>query len=166
VCGGETHPDSQGEEVRSEVHSHVQAIRRAVETLLYPDELYERFLDHLIKALDAHGAAVWRLDGGPDAELAAAVGAIDGQGRGWQESRALLSATIAASSQQQEAIPPDDSRNPTRSLLLIQQVHPRCPLVIVVAQRGDARSVSVRGYSAFLKRMADLLANAKCLPWI
>jgi hypothetical protein len=144
----------------------LEAIHRAVETLLYPDELYEVFLDHLAKLTGAQGAATWRLLESTDAELVACVGTSDDRGPVARDAHArFLAETVAASRGRQAIILPDDLRNPTRSSRLIQQVHPRCPLVIEVCLGADVSPASLAGYSSFLHRMADLLATAKCLPW-
>jgi hypothetical protein len=151
---------------RDEIAWRLDAIHRAVETLLYPDELYEVFLDHVTKLLGASGAAIWRLEEPSDAELVACVGAVDDHDSVHSDAHArFLTETVAASRGRQEVILPNDLGNPTRSSRIIQQVHPRCPLVIDVALYTDLASDSTFGCAAFLSRMADLLATAKCLPW-
>jgi hypothetical protein len=145
--------------------SHIAEIERAVQTMLYPDELYERFLFHLTAAMAARGAAIWRLEGPDQACLSASFGANDNKGReAWDEHRDLI-VTRSRDSMEPTIIGPGDPINPSSLALLLQKVDSRCPLVIEVAQRADVLPQALRGYSEFLKQMAEKLAMAKCIPW-
>ena len=146
--------------------SHIAEIERAVQTMLYPDELYERFLFHLTAAMAAHGAAIWRLEATDKISLSASTGPSDEQDReAWDEHRDFIVASIGPGFTGQQIYPPGVQGNPTALVLLLQKIHARCPLVIEVAQRADAPPPSLRGYSTFLEQMADQLAQAKCIPW-
>jgi hypothetical protein len=137
---------------------------QVVQSTLYPDELYERFLFHLTAAMAAPGSAIWRLEQ-ENVSLSASRGASDAQGRqAWGEHRDCIASRIRASVEQ-ETVLPGDPGNPSSLVLLLQRVHPRCPLVIEVAQRDDAQAQSLRGYALFLKQAAEILSNAKCIPW-
>jgi hypothetical protein len=146
--------------------SAIREIEHIVQTTLYPDELYETFLAALLAALDARGAAIWRLEESGDAELSAFVGVSDQLGRdAWDEHRALIAAAIGANPFGQTTYSPGEPGNRPGLPLLIQRVHPRSPLVIEVAARAGASPTSLRGDFQFLQQSAELLATAKCIPW-
>jgi hypothetical protein len=136
-----------------------------VQSTLYPDELYEAFLTELTAALEARGAAIWHIQQPTKANLSATIGDNDENGRGtWEDHHDLILSCLAAGSEPSLVLPGDPA-NPTSLVLLIQKVDPRSPLVIEVAQRSPSQPHSLRGYSIFLKQMAELLAKAKCIPW-
>lgn len=166
LCGGETHLSSKAEIVNDETQSHIKAIHRAVTTVLYPDELYERFLTHLTAALAGYGAAIWHVGDEGGAELRASVGCpSDRADSDWEKHVSLIDRTMAAQGTEQMVITVDDPQNPTPALLLLQKVHPRCPLVIEAAQREDSPTPASRGHAVFLQRMAYVLSQARCIPW-
>jgi predicted nucleic acid-binding Zn-ribbon protein len=167
LCGGATHSYSRTDRVKAEIRSHVKAIDDIVRTALYPDELYQEFLKQLNSALESHGAAIWHIPEQKNAILSASIGVSDALGReAWEEHRDFVVATINTSSSGQEIVLPSENRNPTTFVLLIQKkVHARCPLVVEVAQRPPTNPAAHRGYSVFVKQMAEKLSKAKCIPW-